>query len=171
MTDTATDKPFSGVTVSVKPHGGYDAPMLIFKGEDSAIVQQNVAAFFGLTEEYATPFETFVAGHEIAKALYSVHELLGASPEPSKGKGYTNYRKGSASVSGASTGAPSTPAAPAHPFQLVLDKIAAAPDKGELVKIWALNQTGEMNVNGGWPHADLDAAAAAQRAKWAEAAK
>jgi hypothetical protein len=123
-------------------------------------VQSQLAAWFGLDSASVTeqaPFETFVEADAHAKATYNAHELLGATPEPSRGKSGGWAGKGSSKASGAGTGASSSSSQEetkqeAHPHADLLQQLAEAESKGAIARLYVTNKEA-------WSHPDVEAAA------------
>ena len=141
------DDPWAGSkpgTYTVKFHKDYDAPWYVAAGTPSEIKDQLVE-FFGLDAESVAdkaPFEVALECTQIGQAAYLVSKGLKASvakdddPIANKRQGASEGRKsgwpGSAKAQ--------QPKEPEHPFQGVLDQIAAATTKAELGRVWATNK-------------------------------
>lgn len=134
---------YAGITVSIKPSGGYDAALLIFKGRTAAVVQTQLRDWFGFeANDEQSPFETFVEADAQAKGVYALNGL-GATPAPKKeyGKPANQQaaidRKNSGFPASGAAAAPAATEEPAHKYQLILDAINDATTRADINALYA----------------------------------
>lgn len=134
---TATDH---GITVTIKYGKSYDDTWAVFKAPSAESVRADIVAYFGI--EYASVSELSL--HELVQNVTGISHgtstaatMLGAIAIPAQSTPPVETGNPWAGLDDDDNKQEETTD---HPYQYVLDAIAAATDVKELQKVWASNQ-------------------------------